>query len=356
MSTGDDRTGLADPNSTSGHDNGTRLPLVSVCIPCYNASRFIEKTLRSVLEQSCPRVEIVVVDDGSTDGSPDIVRSLLGNRGTVTVQRNAGSGPARNAALQLAKGEFVMFLDADDFLAPNALETLVSGIGDNDFVFSDGFSVSENGDLLHGFRQDCPVADPVMSIIQKAPYPGSTLIRRRSIRVLWNDRYTSGDEFYFFAMQVVHGCRFGHIPQKLYYYRQHESTSRKSVLSGKERKALSNVVMILDDLAGALERAGGMTLERRLFLNLGLIHLLRRHHQHCPDDTDPRMTEIVRKVRLGMAFRALRHRDRVPGASAKAVLKNVAAFIYYVRWRRPGSGDSNASVETGKSPLDSRDS
>jgi glycosyltransferase involved in cell wall biosynthesis len=99
-------------------------PKVTVVIAAYNAERFIRKTLDSVFAQSLDGIEVVVVDDGSTDTTSDIIRSYLDPRLTVVRQRNSGVSAARNAGLAIARAPYIFFLDADDVLLPDALEKM----------------------------------------------------------------------------------------------------------------------------------------------------------------------------------------------------------------------------------------
>jgi len=96
---------------------------ISVVMPCYNSAPFLREAVDSVLGQTCPEGELVVVDDGSTDDSRDILRGY-GDRIRVIEQANRGPYPARNAGLKIARGEFVAFLDADDWWSPDFLEKL----------------------------------------------------------------------------------------------------------------------------------------------------------------------------------------------------------------------------------------
>lgn len=95
-------------------------PLISVIIPSYNCARYIAAALHSALDQDYPHKEILVVDDGSTDNSLDILRSF-GKRIRVITQANAGAAAARNTGLQAAQGEYIAFLDADDLWLPGKL-------------------------------------------------------------------------------------------------------------------------------------------------------------------------------------------------------------------------------------------
>lgn len=95
-------------------------PLVSVIIPVYNSAAYVKDAVRSALDQDYERKEIIVVDDGSTDSTPAILKSFA-DQIIVLTQNNAGPGAARNRALEHAKGAYIAFLDADDMWVPGKL-------------------------------------------------------------------------------------------------------------------------------------------------------------------------------------------------------------------------------------------
>jgi glycosyltransferase involved in cell wall biosynthesis len=109
-------------------------PLVSVVIPAYNAARTIETTLRSVLQQTMGDLEVIVVDDGSTDTTPQIVRSVGDGRVRLVQQPNAGHASARNAGIEGASGRYVAVVDADDAWLPRKLERQLAVLGANPAV------------------------------------------------------------------------------------------------------------------------------------------------------------------------------------------------------------------------------
>ena len=99
----------------------TAMDSVSVVIPCYNAATWISSSLNSVAAQKWPALEVIVVDDGSTDGSVDLLRAHFPDV-RVLQQRNGGAAAARNAGIQAAHGDWIAFLDADDWWLPGKLQ------------------------------------------------------------------------------------------------------------------------------------------------------------------------------------------------------------------------------------------
>lgn len=111
--------------------DGFELPLISVLMPCHNAAPYVGEAVASVLAQTYPHVQLVIVDDGSTDGSSDVLQQLAAGhpeRITLVYQNRAGPWAARNHALARAHGRFIAFLDADDTWAPEALARLYAAL------------------------------------------------------------------------------------------------------------------------------------------------------------------------------------------------------------------------------------
>lgn len=107
-----------------------RRPALSVIVPMYNVERYVGECLRSVLDQDITALEVLVVDDGSTDGSAQIVRRVAARDPRVRLwsQPNAGQGPARNVAIRHARGDYLVFVDSDDRVPPGSFRYLVAAL------------------------------------------------------------------------------------------------------------------------------------------------------------------------------------------------------------------------------------
>ena len=124
------------------------MPLISIIIPVYNVERYLHKCINSVLCQTYKNIELILVDDGSTDHSGKICDEYSNGYTNVSVvhQKNAGVSSARNKGLDIAKGDYVFFLDSDDFLELNAIEKLILN-GEADFIISKGYQITQNAKI-----------------------------------------------------------------------------------------------------------------------------------------------------------------------------------------------------------------
>jgi len=132
------------------------MSLVSTVIPVYNRGAMLRAAVASVLAQTWRPVEIIIVDDGSTDDTPRVIaelRSLHPEITRVLHQPNAGPGPARQSGLEASSGEFIQFLDSDDLLLPHKFETQVRGLAGDPAA---GISYGKTYARVNGVRQPDP--------------------------------------------------------------------------------------------------------------------------------------------------------------------------------------------------------
>jgi len=126
---------------------------VSVVVPVYNAEKFLEKAVQSVVDQSHKDIELILVDDGSKDGSYAKCLELarMDSRIKVVFQENKGPAAARNTGILHTSGEFLFFLDADDFIETTAIETLLSCWGQSrpEMVMGNFRKLENNGAVIN---------------------------------------------------------------------------------------------------------------------------------------------------------------------------------------------------------------
>ena len=142
------------------------MPLYSIIIPAYNAEAYLQRCLDSIIAQDFTDYEVICIDDGSTDSTP----TLLANYSQVNVitQPNQGMATARNRGLEEASGEYVMFVDSDDTICPNALTTLASHL--------DGEDIISFGTQIYNEQTGTSTNSPLSSLLSPLSSPHSPLL------------------------------------------------------------------------------------------------------------------------------------------------------------------------------------
>ncbi|MBI3154309.1 MAG: glycosyltransferase [Burkholderiales bacterium] len=202
-------------------------------MPCYNAAAYLEEAVASVMRQTHPAVELIVVDDGSRDGSPAIVERLAAQhpgRIRLVAQANAGPYPARNHGLKLARGDFIAFLDADDWWREDFVARLLAALAADETVALAYCGWQNVG--LAGGRGD-PFVPPDYEQEDKAarflraaaPWPIHTaLVRRRVLDEVGGfdtDLPTCMDYDLWLRIAVSRPIRL--VPEVMAFYRHHQS-------------------------------------------------------------------------------------------------------------------------------------
>jgi hypothetical protein len=207
------------------------LGLISFVIPSYNYGRFVGEAVDSVLAQSYPNVEVVVIDDGSTDDTRERL-AKYGARISYVYQDNTGMSGARNAGIRMARGEFVGLLDADDLIHPQLVATLASAIVRERLDGVCGRIVDD----LSDFGVPLPEKPPcriieVEDLLSGSPLSSSgMLLRKSSVLAVggFNVTMRSAEDRDLWLRLAVNN-RIGVLDCKAFYYRQHpDQTNRKT--------------------------------------------------------------------------------------------------------------------------------
>lgn len=177
-------------------------PFFSLILPCYNVEAYVERCVRSILAQSFSDAEIILVDDGARDTTPQICDRLAAENACIRVihKKNGGLSSARNAGLEAACGEYVWFIDSDDWIEPQSLETLRCACQDSwpDVVKFGHFRVAERSKRAE-------------MIVQPGLYVGDEMLNGlRQAAFCWPGKYTlsAWSHVYRRSFLDAHGLRF----------------------------------------------------------------------------------------------------------------------------------------------------
>ncbi len=233
----------------------TSCPLLTVIIPVYNTAAYLEKCLESIIHQTYKNLEIICVDDGSTDGSPGILAKYAekDSRITVITQTNKGLSAARNTGLNAATGEFVAFPDSDDYLENFAYEHVMSHVTEDVGVvcfgtqveYMSGLDMKESDDDYYKIKFSGEVA-PTTKAILGTDVSMCNKVFRRSIIEKYHLRFPVGligeDAcFYYRIMPLVR--RMYYLDEKLYHYLRRGGSITHD-LFGQSKRALDHLGII----------------------------------------------------------------------------------------------------------------
>lgn len=223
----------------------TELPLVSVYITNHNYGKYIAQAIESVLQQSMGDFEVIIIDDGSTDNSREIIEEYATDpKVRVIFQKNKGLNVTNNIAMRAASGKYIMRLDADDFLDTNALLVMSNALEkDNELglVFPDYYMVDEGGEI-QTIEKRLDFAKEVTLLDQPA-HGACTMIRRSFLMKLngYDESYECQDGYELWVKFIDH-YKVNNISTPLFYYRQHGNN-----LTSNEKKILTTRAKIKEN-------------------------------------------------------------------------------------------------------------
>lgn len=251
-------------------------PLVSVLIPVFNGERTIGRAIRSLLSQTYEHWEAIVVDDGSSDQTLKILRKFQDERiKTFSHPKNLGRAAARQTALDHAKGEFIAFLDADDFYHPHKLEIQLKAITTDQslsLISCQMGSFDESMNLV-SVRTKFPFRPEVFKAGSEFRFSrAGSLIRKDAIGDTNYDLSLNYSEDTDFITRVVSGKRIAMVPELLYFYSELESISKKKILIGSLYSLKVNIKHIRFSLWGGLRKSATSFL--KLLVKLTLLPFL----------------------------------------------------------------------------------
>ncbi|MEM9215754.1 MAG: glycosyltransferase [Cyanobacteria bacterium P01_F01_bin.150] len=281
--------------------------LVSVIIPCFNADKWLREAIDSVLHQTYPLVEVIVIDDGSTDYSLDIIKSY-GSQIIWEAGPNRGGNYARNRGLMLAKGDLIQYLDADDYLLPAKLARQVAYLHETgaDVVYGDWrhkyhlpdgtfyegevkLSGDQN-DILESLLEDWWVS------------PACILFRRKSVEASggWDEKLKAAQDRDFFISVVMSGATVVYQPGCHSIYRRYGSVT---ISTSSKTRYLESHLSVLVKIEQALIERGDFTPKYKRALAQSYFSVARRYL-----DIDPSLYHryINRTLELSPQFQAKR--------------------------------------------------
>ena len=245
--------GLEYPETKHGFPAQQDMPRISIIIPVYNVEKYLPQCLESVCRQTYSFLEIILVDDGSTDDSGIIcdIWAAKDSRIKVIHQNNSGVSSARNAGLQFASGEYIGFVDSDDWIESNMYEKLATAIRNADTVSCGyvDYPYGEGVPVPKGTKNQpiCDSADAIIAFFERNGYfttLWNKLFRREVVmhegKLIQFDTSLSFGEDEVWLLMILRNCnRVGFVPEALYHWRPRSgSVTRFKEISEKQLSLL----------------------------------------------------------------------------------------------------------------------
>lgn len=212
-------------------------PKVSVIIPAYNAAKFISSTIESVLQQTFTEIELIIINDGSTDDTEHIALKFteLDNRVRVISVENSGVSAARNTGMSAAKGEYLALLDADDLMSPTSIEERLQRFKEDDFglVHCDLKIIDEHGKPTGEIKSGLEgrVLDDLLAWKRTViPTPSSVIFKKSVFEQIGGFEVqlsNNADQEFFY--RVAAKFNIGRVQKPLGMYRVHQHQMHKNI-------------------------------------------------------------------------------------------------------------------------------
>jgi glycosyltransferase involved in cell wall biosynthesis len=202
------------------------MPIVSVIIPAYNQDRYLSQAIESVLNQTYPDFELIVIDDGSTDNTAIIAKNYDDQRVRYIYQENRGLSAARNTGIRYSNGQHITFLDSDDLFLPTKLQLLVTFFEENPqigLVAGQAVPIDQQGTRI-GKIYDVPIPDDSSLLLLGNPlHVGSVMIRKtcQDLVGYFDENLHSYEDWDMWLRLMLAGCKAGWVAKPVSLYRFH---------------------------------------------------------------------------------------------------------------------------------------
>ena len=244
--------------------------LVSILIPCYNAEAWIQKSILSALQQTYQEKEVVVVDDGSTDNSWEIIqgfgKSIVSKRTS-----NRGAGATRNYLLQLSKGDWLQYLDADDFLLPGKINNQIAKVESNqvvDIIYSPSIIEERWSGEIKSYTLPIPEPHDPWILLTRwyLPQTGSVLWKKQAIGEVggWKEDQPCCQEHELYLRLLKAGKVFKYSQEPGAIYRK---WSDDTVCERDKSESYKQRLKIILDVENYLDKTGKLTSDRQNEIN-----------------------------------------------------------------------------------------
>ena len=269
-------------------------PLVSVIVPAYNAEKTLNKCLDSLLNQTLKEIEIIVINDKSTDKTREILSSYKDNTKIVIIDNKKNLGPAasRNKGIDIAKGKYIGFVDSDDYADPKMYEEMSSKMTDDiDLVCCGRYNVTKNGMKI--VTHDKTETD-AKAFSKTSNYITDKLFRKSIIdeyNLCLPEQYSYAEDFAFEIRYRFYSKKMCILDVPLYYYLADSEGS----ITNSYKKNLLNIINVLEEMLDFFKKNNSFEKYEKELIELSAGFYVRRTREFKNFDDKSLQKEFVKK-------------------------------------------------------------
>ena len=233
--------------------------MISIIIPIYNVEKYLEKCLDSILNQTYKNLEIILIDDGSTDNSPNICNSYCEKDKRIKIihKNNEGVSSARNKGIELSKGKYIVFIDSDDYVSNEHIEVLYDCIISNnvDLVISNLIDISEDGIILNNEEKESFLMNKDQCLKELLSEDNfyhlccGNIYRKDLLeKIRFNCKYRIAEDLDFLYRYIKQISSAYFLSKNTYYYLKREGSATNSIYSEKWNDELKICNFIISEM------------------------------------------------------------------------------------------------------------
>lgn len=280
-------------------------PLISIIVPIYNTAKYLPACLDSIINQTYQNLEIILVNDGSTDDSPKIINTYAkkDSRIKVIAQKNAGLSAARNSGIKKSTGAYITFIDSDDTIEPNMLQDMIIAIRNHgaDIAVSSFKEIYPSGKIQYFNRQNYPkkvfaTEEALKAMLKEHGFMVSTTMKLFPTKFFQNVKFPVGklhEDVGTTYRLILQANKIIFLPQSYYNYYHHDN----SIISHFNDKKF-DLIELTDKMCDAIDQKfpdlKNVTNERRIRARFSILRQIPLNH--------PRKSEILNYLKSHQSY------------------------------------------------------
>lgn len=309
-------------------------PLVSIIIPAYNAEKTINKCINSALKQTIKEVEVIAINDNSQDKTLERLKEYGNKIVLINNKKNLGPSEARNKGLEKARGKYILFLDADDYIAESTCELMASKMNEEvDLVVCSRYDVTSAGKkAVINENTDTDAK----AFTKTANYATAKLYKKSIIEkhhITFPKKYSYAEDFYFQIMYRFYANKMTILREPLYYYVKDSEGS----ITNSYTENILDIIKVLQEIISFFKKKNSFEKYEAELVELCAGFYVRRIHEFKYFDNKPLQKKFVKEFLLFFKENFTTYKHQINGFKTKYYRPYRSSYpmmLLYIEWQQ----------------------